>query len=206
MDVKQKEKELEKIAQQVNDCQSCQLCRQANRGVPGEGNADAGVVFIGEGPGYHEDQRGIPFCGAAGRLLDRALQSIKLGRNDVWIGNVVKHRPPGNRDPLPEEIEACRPFLERQLEIIAPEVVVTLGRFSMSMFMPGEFISRIHGQARYANYGGRKLLVLPMYHPAAALRNGQVMKSFLEDFKKISLYLGKDNLETDPEIKENKVN
>lgn len=142
-------------------------------------------MFIGEGPGYYEDQQGRPFVGQAGKLLDKLLALIKLKREDVWIGNVVKHRPPGNRDPLPEEIEACRPFLDEQIKIIDPKIIVTLGRFSMAKFLPDEKISQIHGQARFVNWRGKRLIVLPMYHPAAALRSGEIMRQIREDFKKI---------------------
>lgn len=146
-------------------------------------------MFIGEGPGYHEDRLGRPFVGQAGKLLDQLLSSIKVDRKDVFIGNMVKHRPPGNRDPLPAEIEACRPFLDEQVKIIDPKIIVTLGRFSMNKFLPGEYISKIHGQARFVNLAGKKRIVMPMYHPAAALRNGRIMEEIKEDFKKLPQFL-----------------
>jgi len=177
--------ELEKIAKRVEKCTRCPLYKKATNPVPGEGNPNAEIMFVGEGPGYWEDQKGRPFVGQAGKLLDQLLVSIKLTRKEVFIGNMVKHRPPGNRDPLPEEIKACQPFLDEQIEIINPKIIVTLGRFSMAKFLPDEKISQIHGQARFVNWEGKKLIVLPMYHPAAALRRGEVMRQIKEDFLKI---------------------
>jgi len=184
--VEEKQKKLEEIAKKVATCQKCALYKNATKAVPGEGNPDAEIMFIGEGPGYYEDQEGRPFVGQAGKLLDELLQLIKLPRKDVFIGNVVKHRPPGNRDPLPEEIKACEPYLDEQIKIINPEIIATLGRFSMAKFLPGEYISQIHGQKRNIDFGGRKYIVIPMYHPAAALRNAKIMKELKEDFQKIS--------------------
>ena len=135
--------------------------------VPGDGSAKAEILFIGEGPGYHEDQQGLPFVGRSGDYLSYLLEQIRLKREDVFITNIIKCRAPNNRDPLPNEIQACRPYFERQLALIDPLVVATLGRFSMRLFFPGASISRIHGQARIE--GGRAYL--PLYHPAAALRN-----------------------------------
>jgi len=184
-----KREKLEAIAKQIANCRRCGLFKQANQPVPGEGNPQAEIMFIGEGPGFNEDQRGIPFCGAAGKLLDQLLQLIKVERKEVFITNVVKHRPPNNRDPLPEEIEACRPFLDEQIKIIDPKIIVTLGRFSLNKFLPGEYISRIHGQARFVNFAGKRYIIIPMYHPAAALRNGRIMAAMREDFKKILQFL-----------------
>ena len=181
-----KREKLEKIAKQVVECQRCGLFKGTNRSVPGQGNPNAEVVFVGEGPGYWEDQRGIPFCGPSGKLLNKLFQLIGLSREEVWIGNVVKHRAPNNRDPLPEEIEACRLFLDEQIKIINPKIIVTLGRFSMNKFLPGEYISQVHGQARFVDFAGEKRIVISMYHPAAALRNGRIMEEIKEDFKKIS--------------------
>ena len=199
-----KHRKLKEIARQVAECQKCSLCQQANRSVPGEGNPAAEIMFIGEGPGYHEDQRGIPFCGAAGRLLDQLLQSIKVKREDVWIGNVVKHRPPGNRDPLPEEIEACRGYLDEQIKTINPKIIVTLGRFSMRKFLPGEFISNIHGQARFVEFGDSKYIIIPMYRPAAALRNGKILETIRNDFQKIPILL-KNQPEPEVELEEKEI-
>lgn len=184
-----KQKNLDEIAGRVKKCTRCSLYKQANNPVPGEGSPEAEIMFIGEGPGYHEDRLGRPFVGQAGKLLDQLLSSIKVDRKDVFIGNMVKHRPPGNRDPLPAEIEACRPFLDEQVKIIDPKIIVTLGRFSMNKFLPGEYISKIHGQARFVNLAGKKRIVMPMYHPAAALRNGRIMEEIKEDFKKLPQFL-----------------
>jgi len=149
--------------------------------VPGEGPENAEIVFIGEAPGFHEDQQGRPFVGAAGKFLEELLESIGLTRKDVFIANVIKCRPPGNRDPLPEEINACRPFLDRQIELIQPKLVVTLGRFSMARAFPKARISRIHGQPR--KIGG--VLYYPMYHPAAALHQPSLRSVVKEDMLRI---------------------
>jgi DNA polymerase len=149
--------------------------------VPGEGNPNADIVFIGEGPGFHEDQQGRPFVGAAGKFLDELLASIGLNRQNVYICNVIKCRPPNNRDPLPGEMEACGPWLEQQLDIIKPKVIVTLGRFSMSRYFPGQAISRIHGQPKRLD----GMTVVPMYHPAAALHQASLRQTILADFQRI---------------------
>ena len=180
---------LQIIAEQIRQCRRCRLHEQATKAVPGEGSPQARVVFVGEAPGYHEDQQGIPFCGAAGRLLEKLLNSIKLKRAEVWIGNMIKHRPPDNRDPQPDELAACQPFLDQQIAVIDPEIIVTLGRFSMNKFLPGEFISQVHGQARFVDFAGKQRIVTPMYHPAAALRNGKIMEAIKNDFQKISQFL-----------------
>jgi DNA polymerase len=185
MNPKEKQGELQKIAQEVEECQQCALYKGANRGVPGEGNPDARIMFIGEGPGYHEDQRGIPFCGAAGKLLDELLLLIELDRKEVFIGNILKHRPPNNRDPIPDEIEACRSWLDKQIEVIQPEIIVTLGRFSMAKFLPNAKISRVHGQPQSIEFQGRKIMIMPMYHPAAGLRRGEILEDLKTDFLKL---------------------
>ncbi len=174
--------ELNLIARQVKLCQKCPLYKTATHAVPGEGNPEAQIFFIGEGPGYHEDQQGRPFVGAAGHLLDEMLNKIGLERREVFIGNMVKHRPPGNRDPQPSEFSACQEWIDKQLAIIQPQIVVTLGRFSMNKFIPDGKISRIHGQARFVELQGMKILVVPMFHPAAALRADGVMGLFKSDF------------------------
>lgn len=184
-----KKKKLEEIAQKVAKCKKCPLYKNATNPVPGEGNPEAEIMFIGEGPGFYEDQQGRPFVGQAGKLLDELLQLIKLSRDEVFIANMVRHRPPGNRDPLLEEIEACQPFLDEQIKIIDPKIIVTLGRFSMNKFLPGEFISKIHGQARFVDFIGKRRIVIPMYHPAAALRNTEVVGQLKEDFQKIPKFL-----------------
>lgn len=189
MDLSEKRRKLEEIAGRVAKCTRCNLYKQATNPVPGDGNPEAEIVFIGEGPGYYEDQQGLPFVGAAGKLLDKLLQLTELERKEVFIGNVVKHRAPNNRDPLPEEIEACMPFLDEQIKLINPKVIVTLGRFSMDKFLPGEKISQIHGQARYVDFAGKRYIVMPMYHPAAALRNVRIMEEIKRDFQKIPMFL-----------------
>src|SRR5688500_7935043 len=160
--------QLREIASEVVVCPLCELARTRTKAVPGEGDPDTKVMLIGEGPGWHEDQQGKPFVGAAGKFLNELLAIAGLDREHVFITNVVKCRPPGNRDPLPDEIAACAPYLERQIAAIDPDIIVTLGRFSMARWFPGERISRIHGQPK--REGGR--LIVPMYHPAAALHQG----------------------------------
>lgn len=179
------EQQLEQIAEEVKDCTLCELFRTATHGVPGEGNADAKILFIGEGPGWHEDQQGKPFVGASGQFLTELIESAGLKRDDVFITNIVKHRPPSNRDPLPDEMVACSSYLERQIDAIDPEVIVTLGRFSMSKYFPGDRISKIHGKPK--TIGSR--LVVPMYHPAAALHNGSLRATIEEDFGRLPMFL-----------------
>jgi DNA polymerase len=149
--------------------------------VPGEGPVPAEMMFIGEAPGHNEDQRGQPFIGAAGQLLNEWLAKIGLNRAEVYITNVVKHRPPGNRDPLPDEMAACRPYLDRQIELVNPKIIITLGRFSMARWFPGGRISQIHGQPKLAD--GR--IIVPMYHPAAALHQAALKATIEADFLKL---------------------
>lgn len=185
MDLKEKQQKLEEIAKQVTGCKRCGLYKNATNPVPGEGNSEAEIMFVGEGPGFWEDKKGRPFVGQAGKLLDDLLQLIKVRRKDVWIGNLIKHRPPGNRDPLPEEIKACSIWINKQIEIISPKIIVTLGRFSMSKFLLQGKITQIHGTPYEVDWEGRKITVFPMYHPAAALRNAKIMKEIKEDFLKL---------------------
>jgi DNA polymerase len=172
---------LTELHEEVANCQDCVLAQGRKNSVPGEGPENAEIVFIGEGPGFHEDQQGRPFVGAAGNLLEELLESIGLRREDVYICNVIKCRAPGNRDPLPEEIEACKKFLDRQVEIISPRMIVTLGRFSMERYFPGAKISQIHGQPR--KIGG--IIHYPMYHPAAALHQPKWRQVVKDDMSKI---------------------
>jgi len=162
-------------------CVSCDLSKQRIQVVPGEGAENAEVLFIGEAPGFNEDQQGRPFVGAAGGFLDELLRSVGLSRETVYIANVVKCRPPGNRDPLPNEIQTCKPWLEKQIEIIQPRVIVTLGRFSLARYIPGESISKVHGRERRVG----DITVFPMYHPAAALHQGSLRRVIEEDMKKL---------------------
>jgi uracil-DNA glycosylase len=172
---------LEKVATEVSTCTKCDLCKGRTKAVPGEGNPHAKIMFIGEGPGFHEDSQGRPFVGPAGQFLVELLASINLKRTDVFITNVVKCRPPGNRDPLPAEINACNDYLERQIAALDSEVIVTLGRFSMAKFFGGEKISSIHGRARKVD--GR--ICIAMYHPAAGLHQQSLKDTIRSDFKKI---------------------
>ena len=176
---------LDSVVKQVQVCRLCPLCRARTSTVPGEGSESAAVMFIGEGPGYHEDREGRPFIGPAGQFLDELLGLAGLRRADVYITNVVKCRPPNNRDPLPAEINACAPYLDRQIATINPRVIVTLGRYSMARFVDEGSISRIHGRAWTA--GGR--LVVTMYHPAAGLHNEQLKDVIREDFRKLGSYV-----------------
>jgi uracil-DNA glycosylase len=169
----------------VNSCTACPLGTQRTRAVPGEGPADAEVLFVGEAPGYYEDQQGRPFVGAAGQFLEQLLASIGLKRSDVFIANVIKCRPPGNRDPLPEEVSACSHWLNEQFEIVKSKVIVTLGRYSLARFLPGTPIGKAHGQGRKLN----GVWLVPMYHPAAALHQGSLRRTIEDDFKRIPGFL-----------------
>src|SRR6266852_5048590 len=176
---------LREVAVEVSTCSKCDLCKGRTKAVPGEGNPQAKILFIGEGPGFHEDKQGRPFVGPSGQLLEELLKSIGLKRSDVFITNVVKCRPPENRDPFPAEIDACNDYLERQIAALKPLVIVTLGRISMSKFFGGEKISAIHGRARKKD----GYMCIPMFHPAAALRTDSYKIALREDFKKIPLVL-----------------
>src|SRR6476660_1974273 len=185
MEANDKRRNLAAIAKRVNACRDCALHKGTTQGVPGEGDADAGIMFVGEGPGFYEDKQGRPFVGAAGKFLDQLLASIGLDRKKVFITNIVKHRPPNNRDPQPDEIEACSKYLEEQIEVIEPKVIVTLGRHSMQRYFPGESISRVHGQPRRKD--GQ--IVVPMYHPAAALHQQSLRNVIEADFRKLPEFL-----------------
>jgi uracil-DNA glycosylase family 4 len=178
---------LEVIAGEVRTCTRCRLHETRTQAVPGEGDPSTEVVFVGEGPGFNEDRQGRPFVGRAGDLLVRLLGSIGWRREDVFITNVVKCRPPDNRDPEPDEIAACEPYLRRQLEVLDPAVVVTLGRHSMGRFMPGARISQAHGTMRPADpvTGARDALVFAMYHPAAALRTPAIERESYTDIGQV---------------------
>jgi uracil-DNA glycosylase family 4 len=174
---------LEKITEEVRACTKCRLADTRTRAVPGEGRADTELVFVGEGPGQTEDQQGRPFVGRAGDLLVKLLSTLGWRRQEVFITNIVKCRPPGNRDPEPDEIAACTPYLQRQLEILDPAVVVTLGRFSMAHFRPGERITAIHGTTASIApaTGARDATSFAMFHPAAALRSTEVERQSFAD-------------------------
>ena len=172
---------LEDVARRVSVCTDCILSKQRTRAVPGEGSSNASIIFIGEGPGFHEDRQGMPFVGPAGKFLSELLDSVGMKREEVFITNVVKCRPPGNRDPLPGEIQSCKKYLDRQLELIKPKVVVTLGRHSMGRYFPGQTITKVHGKAKRMG----DVMVYPVYHPAAALHNVSLKTVIEEDFKAI---------------------
>ena len=178
---------LEEIALQVRQCTDCQLSQGRNNAVPGEGSAQAEVMFIGEGPGFHEDRLGRPFVGPAGQFLDDLLASIGLNREQVFIANMIKCRPPQNRDPLPAEMAACNKYLDRQIELINPKLIVTLGRFSLGRFFPGESITRARGKVREKE--GRH--IYPIMHPAAALHRQEHRSTIVNDFKGIPEILAK---------------
>ncbi len=176
------------LYEEIADCPRCALARTRSRTVPGSGPLHADLMFIGEGPGQREDELGLPFVGRAGQFLDELLAGIGRSRMDVYICNIVKCRPPGNRDPLPEEIDACASYLDRQIAMVQPRVIATLGRFSMARWFDDARISRIHGQPRRAD----GVTVIPMYHPAAALRNGALRDVMKQDFAKIPALLDAD--------------
>lgn len=173
------------LNEEIALCQQCEIAKYRNRVVPGEGAEAADIMFIGEAPGWHEDQQGRPFVGPAGKFLDELLASIGLNRSQVYIANVIKCRPQGNRDPLPTEIQNCRTWLERQIEIISPRMIVTLGRYSMAMFFPGKSISKIHGTTLKRD----DVLYYAMYHPAAALHQGNLRQEIEADMLKIPTLL-----------------
>lgn len=186
---------LTELYKEIATCRQCELARQRTRVVPGEGAEDAAILFIGEAPGWHEDQQGRPFVGPAGQFLEELLASIGLKRQDVYICNVLKCRPPGNRDPLPTEIKTCQQWLDRQLQLIHPKMIVTLGRYSMARFFPGETISKVHGKAR--REGG--VIYYAMYHPAAALHQQNLRETIKADMLKIPSLLAE--IEKLPETK-----
>lgn len=168
-------------------CRQCEIARTRTRVVPGEGAENAEILFIGEAPGWHEDQQGRPFVGPAGQFLEELLSSINLKRSQVYIANVIKCRPPGNRDPLPVEISNCQKWLDRQIELLSPKIIVTLGRYSMARYFPGKSISRIHGTSQIDN----GITYFAMYHPAAALHQGNLRAIIKQDMQKIPPLLTK---------------
>lgn len=194
------------LAEEVERCTRCPLHATRTRAVFGAGHPDADLMFVGEAPGFHEDQQGIPFVGQAGRLLERLLAGIGLTRADVYIANVLKSRPPGNRDPQPEEISACEGYLFRQIELIEPKVVATLGNFATKLLSGKPLgITRVHGQEQRATLGGRDVLLYPLYHPAAALYTPAMLQVLESDFARLPDLLGRDArsapppaLETEP--------
>jgi DNA polymerase len=202
VDAKQK---LQQVAEEVAACERCTLHHSRKNAVPGAGPPDAQIMFIGEGPGFHENEKGLPFVGAAGKFLDELLESVGMHRDQVFIGNVVKCRPPGNRDPLADELGACATYLERQIHAINPRVIVTLGRFSMHRYLPNAKISQVHGQP--VRVKGR--LIVPMFHPAAALHQPSLRATVEADFSRLPEWIKKaaevpEYIEEEPLIIEQK--
>jgi len=185
---------MEQVEAEVKTCRKCGLWKRRKNAVPGEGNLDAAVMLVGEAPGYWEDVKGRPFVGAAGKLLDEALSRIGISRGEVYITNVVKCRPPENRDPLSSEIGTCSPYLDRQIKIVKPKFIVTLGRYSASYILPKagfetESITKIHGKIYETSLLGFKVFIIPMYHPAAALYNAKYKDELNKDFGFLKLKL-----------------
>lgn len=171
------------LAADIREKNICpELAAQATNLVMGDGNPNAEIVFIGEAPGKNEDEQGLPFVGAAGKFLNEMLAAAGMARSDVYITNIVKYRPPNNRDPSPAEKKAFWPYLLKQLQIIDPMVVITLGRHSMEYFLPDMKIGQIHGQAKRIEFGDHKIVIVPLYHPAAALYNGSLRQTLIDDF------------------------
>jgi DNA polymerase len=183
--------ELDTYAAEIAGCTRCRLSEGRTQVVFGNGNPDADLMFVGEAPGFHEDKQGIPFVGQAGKLLDQLLNGIGLSRDMVFVANVLKCRPPGNRDPMPDEIEACESHLFRQVELIEPKVVATLGNFSTKLLSGKQTgITRVHGQVQEVTLGSRSVLLYPLYHPAAALYTPSMLNVLREDFARIPELLG----------------
>jgi DNA polymerase len=172
---------LSELNEEIRHCQRCEIARNRTKAVPGEGPEDADIMFIGEAPGWHEDQQGRPFVGPAGQYLEQLLALINLSREQVYITNVIKTRPPSNRDPLPIEIQNCQDWLDRQIAMIRPRMIVTLGRYSMAKFFPGRSISKIHGTAHKRD----DIIYFAMYHPAAALHQQSLRQAIEADMRKI---------------------
>jgi len=169
------------LNKEIAACRKCEIAKYRTNIVPGEGAEKADIMFIGEAPGFHEDQQGRPFVGPAGQFLEELLASIKLTRNQVFIANVIKCRPPNNRDPLPIEISNCQPWLEQQIQLISPRIIVTLGRYSMAKYFPGKSVSKIHG----TSYTLNGITYFAMYHPAAALHQGNLRSDIIKDMQKL---------------------
>jgi len=185
--------EYQNLVQKITNCTKCTLGHKRTKAVPGEGSLAADIFLIGEAPGYYEDQAGKPFVGRAGQLLDKLLESINLSRKDVYITNLLKCRPPNNRDPLPNEIKACGGYLGEQLEMISPKLIVTLGRYSLTRFLPSDSLSNSRGKLMKYN----DIPLFPVYHPAAGLRNGKIMGILKNDFTKIPEIMGSLDIRMD---------
>lgn len=193
MDLEEKKEQLIKVEKEIASCQLCPLYKTRRNIVPGEGNPHAEIMFIGEAPGAREDEEGRPFCGPAGKFLEQLLDSIGLQRADVYIANTLKCRPPANRDPLPEEKLACRKYLEQQIQVINPKIVVTLGRHSTETYLPGlGGITKLRAKLYHRPNG---IFYFPLYHPAAALHNGSMRQTLIDDFAKLPTAIEKVKLE-----------
>ena len=191
---------LAKYAGAAAGCMRCRLAQTRTQVVFGVGNPEAELMFVGEAPGFHEDKQGLPFVGQAGKLLDRLLAGIGLSREDVYIANVLKCRPPDNRDPMPDEIEACEPHLFRQIELIEPRAVATLGNFATKLLSGKQAgITRVHGVEQETTLGGRRVLLYPLYHPAAALYTPAMLQVLESDFRRLPELLGR---EPEPRVEE----
>jgi len=184
-----KDQKLKYISSLVSSCQKCELYKTALNAVPGAGNPNAEIVFIGEAPGANEDKQGLPFVGNSGKLLDKLLNGIELRREDVYIANILKHRPPENRDPLPSEIKVCTPYLKAQLQVLEPKIIITLGRYALNYFLPDVMISKVRGQISQITWQGLPLTLIPVYHPSAGLRNGSMLSALESDFQTIGKFL-----------------
>jgi DNA polymerase len=191
---------LEQLQQEASGCTRCRLAEGRTQVVFGVGNPDAELMFVGEAPGFHEDKQGFPFVGQAGKLLDQLLAGIGLTRSDVYIANVLKCRPPGNRDPMPDEIEHCEGYLFRQIESIEPKLVATLGNFATKLLSGKQLgITRVHGQEQEVTLGGRSVLLYPLYHPAAALYTPKMLEVLEEDFRRIPALISRILVAAEPE-------
>src|SRR5919206_803287 len=190
---------LDALRTEASSCTRCALSKSRTQVVFGNGHPHADLMFVGEAPGFHEDKQGIPFVGQAGKLLDRLLAGVELRREDVYIANVLKCRPPGNRDPQADEIEACEPHLFRQIELIEPKVIATLGNFATKLLSGRPLgITRVHGQEQEVQLGGRRVLLYPIYHPAAALYTPRMLEVLQSDFRRIPELLGREIVPPEP--------
>lgn len=199
-DAAARREQLVELYREVSACTRCPLHETRTKAVFGAGHANADLMFVGEAPGAEEDRQGLPFVGRAGKLLTQLLEEIGLTRDDVFIANVLKSRPPGNRDPQPEEIHACRPYLERQIQLIQPRVIGTLGNFSTKLLTANPTgITRVHGTPQLHELGGRPVFIMPLFHPAAALRSPQLVDTLREDFAKLPALLREPLPEPEPD-------
>jgi uracil-DNA glycosylase len=184
--------ELDAYSAEIAGCTRCRLAQGRTQVVFGNGDPNADLMFVGEAPGFHEDKQGFPFVGQAGKLLDQLLEGIGLSRDRVFVANVLKCRPPGNRDPMPDEIESCEPHLFRQVELIQPKLVATLGNFATKLLSGKQLgITRVHGQEQEVTLGGRRVLLYPLYHPAAALYTPRMLTVLQDDFRRIPELIGR---------------